>query len=58
MKAVQIFDFGIAGLAINDIGKPIIKPNQVLINVKAASLNYLDLLIVKGIFNHYCPTKF
>jgi NADPH:quinone reductase-like Zn-dependent oxidoreductase len=52
MKAVQIKEFGIKGLVLNEVEKPVITDNQILIKVKAASLNYLDLLVVKGIFNN------
>ena len=55
MKALQITKFGIDGLVINEIEKPNITDNQVLIKVKAASLNYLDLLVIKGIFNDQLP---
>ncbi|RZJ52355.1 MAG: NAD(P)-dependent alcohol dehydrogenase [Flavobacterium sp.] len=51
MKVAQITEFSIDGITINEIEKPKIKDNQVLIRVKSASLNYLDLLVVKGIFN-------
>ena len=55
MKAVQISKFGIDGLSINDIEKPGITDSQLLIKVIAASLNSLDLLVVKGIFNSQLP---
>ena len=55
MKALQITSFGIDGLAVNEIEQPQIAENQVLVRVKAATLNYLDLLVVKGVFNDQLP---
>jgi NADPH:quinone reductase-like Zn-dependent oxidoreductase len=55
MKAIQITQFGINGLAIGEVEKPQPTDNQVLVRVKAASLNYLDLLVVKGLFNNQLP---
>lgn len=43
--------FGLENLKINDrnMGQP--GPGQILVNVKACSLNYRDLMTVKGLYN-------
>lgn len=50
MKALQIMQYGEIkdSLSINEIEKPLLKPNDVLIRVKAASLNPIDYKMVKG----------
>jgi NADPH:quinone reductase-like Zn-dependent oxidoreductase len=55
MKTLQIQSFGIDGLQLGDVEKPRVKADQILVKVKALSLNYLDLLVVKGIFNDQLP---
>jgi len=44
--------FGLENLAIVELADPAPGPGQVLVRVRAASLNYRDLLIAKG---HYNP---
>lgn len=51
MKAVQLAAFGTDHLVINDIPTPSLKANEVLVNIKAVSLNYLDLILLNGTFN-------
>src|SRR5436309_1929581 len=51
MKVVEIQSFGIDELVIVDRPEPKPKPGQVVIKVKAASLNYRDLMMVKGFYN-------
>ncbi|WP_158976728.1 NADP-dependent oxidoreductase [Cellulophaga sp. L1A9] len=50
MKALQIIKYGTIkdGLSLNEIEKPKIKPKDVLIEVKAASLNPIDYKIIEG----------
>lgn len=49
MKAVRIHEFGTAGiLRFEDAPIPIIGPNDVLLNLKAAALNHLDLWVRSG----------
>ena len=55
MKALIIKDsFGLDNLTVEDREKPEPGPGQVLLRMKAASLNYRDLLTVKG---HYNPRQ-
>ena len=46
MKAVRFCEYGVVTLA--DVEKPVPKDNQVLIKVRAASLNSLDAYLVRG----------
>jgi NADPH:quinone reductase-like Zn-dependent oxidoreductase len=52
MQAWTIPAFGIENLALTDRPAPQPKPGQVLVEVKAASLNYRDLMVTLG---HYNP---
>lgn len=52
MKALAIQSgFGLENLAFQDRPDPAPGPGQVLVRVRAASLNYRDLLIAKGVYN-------
>ena len=51
MKAYQIEDFGLDGLKPTERPTPQPGPHQVLIKMQAWSLNYRDLLTVKGLYN-------
>ena len=48
MRAVRLKRFGIDGLAVEEAPEPTPGPGEVLLRVRAASLNYRDLLIVRG----------
>lgn len=50
MKAVQLTAFGADHLVIADIPTPTLKANEVLVHIKAVSLNYLDLVLLNGTF--------
>lgn len=51
MKAVQLEQFGIEHLAVKQVAKPTPQRGEVLIRIKAVSLNYLDLIMVNGGFD-------
>jgi NADPH:quinone reductase-like Zn-dependent oxidoreductase len=51
MKAWRIPTFGIDKLSLDEIPSPKPGPGQVLIDVHAVSLNYRDLMTVKGLYN-------
>ena len=51
MKVWQIQSFGIDQLALADLPKPRPGRGQVLVKVHAVSLNYRDLLMVRGQYN-------
>jgi NADPH:quinone reductase-like Zn-dependent oxidoreductase len=50
MKALQIMKYGEIeeSLSINEIKKPLLKPKDILVEVKAAALNPIDFKIVEG----------
>ena len=50
MKAFLLKSFGIDGLSLEDVPDPQPGPGQVLVKMRAWSLNYRDLLIVRGIY--------
>jgi len=51
MKGYQINKFGIDELSIGEIDTPEPAGNQVLVRLRAASLNYRDLMMVEGSYN-------
>ncbi len=52
MKALVIQSgFGLDNLAIEDVPDPTPGPGQVLVRIRAASLNYRDILIARGLYN-------
>ena len=51
MKSIAIQAFGIDNLHVIDRPDPTPGPGQVLLKMKAWSLNYRDLLVVKGLYN-------
>ena len=56
MRAWQITDtFSIDGLELNTYPDPEPGPGQVAIRVKAASLNFRDLLVTKGLYTKKLP---
>src|SRR5436309_13628735 len=56
MKAYAIRDtFGIDALAVTDRPDPKPGPGQVVVNVRAVSLNFRDLLVVKGDYSRKLP---
>lgn len=55
VKAFLLESFGLDGLAVRDVPTPEPGPGQVLVAVKAASLNYRDLLMVKGQYDSRMP---
>ena len=59
MKALQIVKYGEIkdSLSINEIEKPSVKPNDVLVQVKAASLNPIDYKMAEGHLKEMLPLK-
>ena len=56
MKAIRIHEHGGPGvLRIDDLDIPSINDNQVLVKIKAAALNHLDLWVRKGIVGISLP---
>ncbi len=51
MKAYEINEFGIENLTLTERDEPKPQANEVLVKFHAASLNYRDLMMVKGFYN-------
>ena len=51
MRAWQISSFGIDSLEFVERPQPVPGPGEVLVAVRAVSLNYRDLLVIKGKYN-------
>ncbi|MFL6463973.1 MAG: NAD(P)-dependent alcohol dehydrogenase [Bryobacteraceae bacterium] len=51
MKAFEIEEFGTDNLALVEREMPQVSPGHVLVKMTAASLNYRDLMVVKGQYN-------
>ena len=51
MKVWEIQQFGIENLALSEREEPKPAANEVLVRIQAASLNYRDLMMVKGFYN-------
>src|SRR5580698_9805745 len=56
MKTYEIRDaFGIDALVVSDRSEPEPGPGQVVVRTRAVSLNFRDLLVVKGEYNRKLP---
>jgi NADPH:quinone reductase-like Zn-dependent oxidoreductase len=51
MRAYVLDHFGLDGLKLQDVSVPALGPGEVLLDVKALSLNYRDLMVIKGVYN-------
>ncbi len=51
MLAVPIRQFGLEHLKTSELPMPEVAPGTVLIRIHAVSLNYRDLMVVKGLYN-------
>ena len=51
MRAVELRQFGHNGLSIVERDEPVAGDGQVLVRVRAMSLNYRDTMVVKGSYN-------
>lgn len=59
MRAVVVREFGEpANLAIENIASPAVGPDEVLIDVKAVSVNFVDLLVIGGTYQFLPPRPF
>jgi NADPH:quinone reductase len=59
MRAVVVHEFGEpASLAIENIAPPVPGPGEVLIDVKAVSVNFVDLLVIGGTYQFLPPRPF
>jgi NADPH:quinone reductase-like Zn-dependent oxidoreductase len=55
VRAVRLKQFGLDGLVVDDVPEPVPGPGELLLRVRAASLNYRDLLIVRGEYDPRFP---
>ena len=56
MKTIELYpSFGISNLKLNELPKPSPGRGEVLVKIEAVSLNYVDLLLVKGLLNPNVP---
>lgn len=55
MRAWQIERFGLENLTLVERQEQKLKANEIRISIKACSLNYRDLMVVKGIYNPKTP---
>jgi NADPH:quinone reductase-like Zn-dependent oxidoreductase len=51
MKTFQLQKFGPEGLVLGEAPEPVPARGQVCVKMRAASLNYRDLLVAKGVYN-------
>lgn len=51
MKAYRIEEFGIDKLALAEADEPKLREGEVLVRMKATSLNYRDVMMVEGTYN-------
>ena len=51
MKQFEIREFGIDKLALNEVDMPRPGPGEVLVRMRAASLNFRDYMVVAGTYN-------
>ena len=59
MKALQCVELGgVDKLEINEVSSPDVGPGQVLIDVKAASVNFPDVLMIQGLYQFQPPLPF
>jgi NADPH:quinone reductase-like Zn-dependent oxidoreductase len=55
MRLVRLKNFGINSLELDDAPDPVPGPGELLLRVRAVSLNYRDLLIVRGEYDPKLP---
>src|SRR3546814_5837621 len=57
MKAIRISDYN-AAPSLEEIAKPVAGAGEVLVRVKAASLNPLDVKLQRGYMEQFFPLQF
>lgn len=50
MRAIQLNTYGVTDFHPTEVEFPVLKPDEVLINLTAASLNAIDLMVIQGYF--------
>lgn len=54
-QVILEYKFGIENLTERSVGKPAIRPDEILVRMKAAALNYVDLAAVEGVLSPDLP---
>jgi NADPH:quinone reductase-like Zn-dependent oxidoreductase len=55
MKALRIDSFGLDRIALAEVDRPVPAEGQALLRVRAASLNFRDVLVARGDYNRQYP---
>ena len=60
MKAVRVerLSGDLSGVALTEVAEPVRRPGELLVAVEAASLNFPDLLMTRGEYQHKPPLPF
>lgn len=59
MKALRVHQLGGPdGLRIDELPEPVPGPGEVAVRVRATSLNFRDLLVIKGLYNPKIPVPY
>lgn len=58
MRALQARRFAIDGLTLSEIDRPVPRRGEILVRVRAASLNYRDLAILCGGYMPQLPLPY
>lgn len=51
MRAYRFGEFGLQHLKLEEVGPPLPGTGEVVVDVKALSLNFRDLLVIKGLYD-------
>ena len=57
MRAYQFDAFGLENLKLVDVAEPVPGPGEVLLQVRAISLNYRDLMVIRGQYNPHVRSR-
>jgi NADPH:quinone reductase-like Zn-dependent oxidoreductase len=56
MRAMRVHELGkLGGLRLEELPDPVAGPGEVVVRVRAAALNFRDLLMLKGLYNPRLP---
>ena len=55
MKSYVLHKFGMEHLVMEDSPEPVAGRGEVIVDLKSASLNFRDLMVIKGLYNPHLP---
>jgi NADPH2:quinone reductase len=59
MKAIRVHNYGgVEHMRLDEVDKPIAQADEVMIKVRAAGVNYADLMLRRGVYLIHPPTPF